>query len=87
MDTDLYRFGNRFRAFFDDKKDLKRENNCSHFCITWKRLNVQKAAKTQRVLMILRVRVFDCATEKVSKRTQKRSRNNTRMVGRFVAES
>ena len=86
MDTDLYRFGKRFLVFFNDKTDLKGENNCTHFCITWKRLNVQKATKTKGFSMILRVRVFDWSTEKVSKRNQKRSRNKTRMVCRFVAK-
>ena len=86
MDTDLNRFGTRFLAFFDAERDLKRENNCTHFCITWKRLNVGKATKTHGFLMILKVRVFDCSTEKVSKRKQKRSRNKTCMVDRFFTE-
>ena len=46
MDTDLYRFGSRFLGFFNDKTDVRGEKNCAHFCITWKRLNVQKATKT-----------------------------------------
>ena len=83
MDTDLYRFGTRFLAFFEDKTDLKGEKNCTHICITWKRLNVQKGTKTKGFSMILRVRVFDCSTENVSERSQKRSRNKTRMVSRF----
>jgi len=86
MDTDLYRFGTGFLAFVKDKTDLKGEDNCTHFCITWKRLNVQKATKTNWFLMILRVRVFDCSTEKVSKRNQQRSRNKTRMVSRCAAD-
>ena len=86
MDTDLYRFETRFLTFLNDKTDLKDENHCAHFCLTWKRLNVQKATKTKGFSMILRVRVFDCSTEKVFKRNQTRSRNKTRMVGRFVAE-
>ena len=64
MDTDLYRFGKRVLAFVVDKTDLRREKNCTHFCITWKRLNVQKATQTNGCLMILRVRVFDCSTKK-----------------------
>ena len=86
MNTDLYRFGRRFLAFFDDKTDLKGETNCTHFCITWKRLNAEKATKTIGFSMILRVRVLDCSTEKVSKRKQKRSRNKTRMVGVFFGD-
>ena len=70
MDTDLYRFGNRFVDLFEDKTDLNGEKNCTHICITWKRLNVQKATKTNGFLMILRVRVFQCSTEKVSKRSK-----------------
>ena len=52
MDTELYRVGIRFLAFVDDKTDLKGENNCTHFCITWKRLNVQTATQTDGFSMI-----------------------------------
>ena len=86
MDTDLYRFGTRFLAFFDDTTSLKGEKNCTHFCITWKRLNAEKPTKTNEFLMILRVRVFDCSTEKVSKRKQNRTRIKTRMVSCFSAD-
>ena len=65
---------------------FKGKTNCIHFCITWKRLKVQKAIKTNGVLMILKVRVFDCLKEKVSNRRQKRSRNKTFMVSRFLAD-
>ena len=34
-------------SFFDNKTDLKGENNCSQFCTTWKRLNVPKATKSK----------------------------------------
>jgi len=50
MSTDLYRFGRRFLGFVDDKTNLKKETNCTHICITWKRLNVQKATKTNGVI-------------------------------------
>ena len=40
-----------------------------------------KATKTEKCLMSLKVRVFDCSTEKVSKRNQTRGRKKTRMVG------
>ena len=81
-----YRVRRRFLVFVDDKTYLKGEKNCTHFCITWKRLNVQKATKTNEFSMILRVRVFDCSTEKVSKRSQTRSRNKTRMVSLFPTD-
>ena len=85
MDTDLYRFRMRFLDFFDDKTSLRGEKTSTNFCITWKRLIVQEATKTKGFSMILRVRVFDCSTENVSKRNQNRSRNKTRMVSWFPA--
>ena len=45
MNTDLYCLVSRFLAFFDAATDLKGENNCDNFCITWKRLNVATATK------------------------------------------
>ena len=86
MDTDLYRFGKRILTFCDDKTDLKGEKNCTRIYITWKRLNVQTATQTNGFAMILWVRVFDCPTEKVSKRNSNRSRNKTRMVSQVSAD-
>ena len=46
MEADLYRFGMQFLDLFDDKTDLKGETIFTHFCITWKLLNAQKATTT-----------------------------------------
>ena len=84
-DTDLYRFGKLILYICDAKREPKWEMNCSYFFITWKRLNMLEAT-THDCLRILWVRLFDCSTEKVSNRNQKRNRNQARMTDHSCAD-